>query len=299
MKYSALPLMLILLFAPITLADDAKEVVTKIYPVADLVVDGPTENSQLRRLFQIALATEVDEVKQLKGHLPPTVAENLNELSDVIRSTSSGDSEISVASYIRTRSLIVRAPQETHDNIVQLLEGLRRSGETSIQLTLEFFSSLDESSGGSGIQQTSAVEQGSDSEIRAPTIETWLAARSHQLAPKEVAEFRKMLAEQNSVVEWQQTRTSRSGYSLDAADAGLIVTATASADRRIANLNLTRVGENGLMSQSYVVRSGHSAVHTFGAPGEEQFPCLITATVVVPEEEEELVVPAGDGALAE
>lgn len=290
MKLSLLPAMLVSLLSCSATADDTAVLVTRIYQVADLVVDGPTEESRLLALADWEFAAKTSGVEKVtKKSGKPTVAENLNELAEIVRLASSGLGNTNVTSHLRSRSLVIRATPKGHDAIVELIQDLRSASETSVDVRLEFIF-VETSTTDSDVQQASTTESQSD-DRRASTspVDKWIKQHGHQLTPKQVDQFRTAIGQQGQTLHALNCGAVQNGYSHDVYSDYLkaVVTATVSPDRRSSQISLIRFQEYLPTSTSIEIQSGHTAIQQFGAGDEGQFICLITATIVVPEEEEE------------
>ncbi len=286
---------LLICYSGAAFAAGEERLTTRVYAVADLVVDGPTDNSWLLRYFELTQKAVSAQLMAKPGqHADPpkigTVQANLDDLAEVIQSTLLSFDGTKVTPHKRTRSLVVRATSATHDEIVELLESLRQASEISVEFRIEAIVP-DEKSDDSDIQQASA----SESTPPNPTFaESWITRHGRDLAAEDARRFRQEIKEHGLRIVPLTGGTIRSGYSLDCYSDKLaaIVTATASIDRRHVRTILTRyLGESMLVSSSLQIPNGHSMIQHLALGDETALPCLITARVIVPKETEEVVRP--------
>lgn len=287
---------LVLCWTSAALAEEQPKATTRVYAVADLVVEGPVESSWLHNYFNAIQRASTAELVAAGGpaisapQVPP-VEDNLTNLAEVLQSAIDGFGTLKVTPHIRTRSLVIRAQPAVHDEIVGILEHLRRIGNEMVDIRIELIRPKTQPEAAE-IQQASSRQDAADTSTSQPTFtEEWVTEHGHCLSPEQLRQFRRQAGENDWELFSVGGGTVHSGYSLDffSDDFVAIVTATSSRDRRHVRAVLTsHVAESLFTNTSIQIPTGHGVIHPMMADNGERLQCLITAEVQIIEEEEEV-----------
>ncbi len=300
MKYLLLTLIVPgLTVVPTAVADDAKSLDTRIYQVADLVVEPPVTSIH-EYLMMVAdvnphAADAADRVDRNSLMRPEArIKDNLNELVEVIRTTTmhahwTTDGGFgTIIPHVKTRSLVVRQYPPVHDRISNLLRHLRDLHDTRVDITVEMVMGVSEETFSQRIQQVSGTSETTEDGKTPVNPDALTAEYGESMDATELADLKSRFPELSGSAA-VFTKSVRNGVS-EITATGLLVTPTISEDRRTITLNLAQVADPGLLISSVAtVSDGHTVLfrpHTW-APDGTIF--LITPRIRITEEEEEVV----------
>lgn len=273
-------------------ADEKPPVVARIYSMADLVVQPQKPESNQQQANKTAITGQSIAISNEK-----IIARNLKELVEIVRMAVSTEDWIenggrgAVAIHSNTRSLVIRQTESGHNEIVELLEALRRQQDVSIDVTLELFEDLNQEKAAAVIQQVSATSESPSvpAETETITLGTLAADFGPSIDPQEMKELRKRLKD-------VQAEKFSERFSIPNGHTGgsqyLTATTCSSADRRYVTINVAFTLEGSLVGiRGTTLPDGHGTVFEFRMPEiNHHVACLVTTKLRILEEEEEVFV---------